>query len=119
MMTKEEVAEIVSYCEEHKISYKKRLKELDIPLWKFYDSKRRYCPDNKNTNGELLQLINTGRFFTPNPIKASRSRRKTNQEQPSHLSVELKTPNGTLMRIEGEMSQSALQAIIRASSGDV
>jgi hypothetical protein len=76
MMTKEEVAEIVSYCEEHKISYKKRLKELDIPLWKFYDSKRRYCPDNKNTNGEFLQLINTGGFFTPNPIKASRSRGK-------------------------------------------
>jgi len=35
-MTKEEVAEIITYCEEQKVSYKTRLQELDIPLWKFY-----------------------------------------------------------------------------------
>lgn len=33
MITKEEVAGIVAYCEEEKISYKQRLDELGIPTW--------------------------------------------------------------------------------------
>jgi hypothetical protein len=119
MMTEEEVAEIVSYCEGHEMSFKKRLEELGIPLWKFYDSKRRYAPKEEDGKGEFLQLMDTGGFFSANPIKPSRSRGKAPQEQPSHLSIEMKTPNGTMMRIEGEMSQSILQTIIRASSCDV
>lgn len=42
MMTKEEVTAIVAYCDEHRKSYKSRLKELGLPEWKFYDSKRKY-----------------------------------------------------------------------------
>lgn len=118
-MTKEEVVEIISYCEEHKMSYQKRLSELGIPLWKFYDSKRRYVPKGTDSEGEFLQLMSTSGFFSSHPIKPSRSRGKANQEQPPHLSIELKTPNGTMMLIDGEMSRSILQTIIRASSGDV
>ena len=45
MMSKEEVAEIMTYCKEKGISYKSRLAELDIPAWKFYDSKSRYAKE--------------------------------------------------------------------------
>ena len=44
MMTKEEVAEVVAYCDENKISYKQRLTELGISDWSFYSAKRKYAP---------------------------------------------------------------------------
>jgi len=40
-MTKEEVAQIITYCDENKISYKQRLSELGINAGSFYDAKRR------------------------------------------------------------------------------
>jgi hypothetical protein len=42
MLTKEEAAEIIKYCNEHNESYKKRLEELGSHAWKSYGSKRRY-----------------------------------------------------------------------------
>ena len=38
-MTKEEVAQVIAYCDENKISYKQRLAELGINPWNFYDAK--------------------------------------------------------------------------------
>lgn len=43
MMTREEAAEIIMYCKEHKVTYKSRLAELNIPVWRFNDSKSRYA----------------------------------------------------------------------------
>ena len=42
MMTKEEVAQVITYCEENKISYKQRLAEMGVNPWNFYDAKRKY-----------------------------------------------------------------------------
>ena len=68
MMTKEEVAAIVSYCQENKISFKQRLEELHIRPATFYDSKRKYAPTEEGENaGEFLQLVPGGDFL-PNPI---------------------------------------------------
>lgn len=41
MMTKEDVAQVVAYCDENNVSQKQRLEELGIPAWKFYDAKRK------------------------------------------------------------------------------
>lgn len=58
MMTKEEVAQVIAYCDENKISYKQRLSELGINPWNFYDAKRKYAPKEGGENtGEFLQLI--------------------------------------------------------------
>ena len=43
-MTKEEVAQVIDYCDENKISCKQRLPELGISPWNFYDAKRKYAP---------------------------------------------------------------------------
>jgi len=43
MMTKEEVVQVIAYCDENKISYKQRLAELGINPWSFYDAKRKYA----------------------------------------------------------------------------
>ena len=58
MMSKEEVAEILTYCKEKGISYKSRLAELGIPEWKFYEGKSRYAKqqaESPGSNGEFLQ----------------------------------------------------------------
>ena len=39
MMTKEEVASIVKYCNDNGVSYKARLSELGVPEWKFFESR--------------------------------------------------------------------------------
>ena len=33
-MTREEVAEIINYCQTNQITYKARLQELGIPTWR-------------------------------------------------------------------------------------
>ena len=122
MMTKEEIAEIVTYCEEKKISYKQRLAELGINTWAFYDAKRKYAPKQEGDNaGEFLQLIPGGSFL-PNPIKPSRSRssRQKNADQNVvSVSIELRTPTGTMMRINGNLTGRELKDIIIASSTHV
>ena len=55
MMTKEEVAQIITYCDENKISHKQRLSELGISAGSFYDAKRKYAPkQGDDTAGEFL-----------------------------------------------------------------
>lgn len=56
-MTREEVAEIMNNCKEHKVTYKSRLEELNIPVWRFYDSKSRYAVEQswgKSVQGEFF-----------------------------------------------------------------
>ena len=58
MMTQEEVAQVIAYCEENKVSYKQRLDELGIAAWMFYDAKRKYASKQEADNaGEFLQLV--------------------------------------------------------------
>ena len=124
MMSKEEVAEIITYCKDKGISYKSRLAELGIPEWKFFDSKARYArqqADNPASNGEFLQLTSGG-AFVPMPSFAATTGRgfSKKKDQPQKMmSIELRTPNGTMMRIQGEMTLQCVQAIIQASSGRV
>lgn len=121
MMTKEEITEIITYCEEKRISYKTRLQELDIPLWKFYDAKRKYIA-NEDRSGEFLQLLPASQFFL-NPIKpgrtGGRSKRKDSSSESAEVSIELKTPKGTMMRISGRLTGRQIQEIIVASSANV
>ena len=121
-MTKEEVAQVIAYCDENKISYKQRLAELGINPWSFYDAKRKYAPkeDGENT-GEFLQLV-PGGSFPPNPIKPSRSRsskQKDSAQGTVAVSIELRTPTGTMMRISGNLTGRELKDIIIASSTHV
>lgn len=124
MMTREEVAEVITYCKENGISYKERLTELGIPIWKFYDSKARYAREQEasEAKGEFLQLSSGGTFI-PTPSFAATSGKKvkgvSNSTASQMLSIELRTPNGTMMRIQGEMSQSLIQSIIQASGSHV
>lgn len=122
MMTKEEVAQVIAYCDENKISYKQRLSDLGIAPWTFYDAKRKYAPKEEGDNaGEFLQLVPEGSFL-PNPIKPSRSRsskQKDSSQGAVAVSIELRTPTGTMMRISGNLTGRELKDIIIASSTHV
>ena len=101
MMTKEEVAQVIAYCDENKISNKQRLSELGISPWTFYDAKRKYAPKEEGDNaGEFLQLIPGGSFL-PNPIKPSRSRsnkQKESAQETVAVNIDLRTPTGTMLQ---------------------
>lgn len=65
-MTREEVVEIMSYCKEYKVTYKLRLEELNIPVWRFYDSKSRYAAEQlsgKSAQGEFIELPHIGLLY--------------------------------------------------------
>lgn len=73
-MTREKVVEIMNYCKEHKVTYKSRLEELNIPVWRFYDSKSRYAAEQssgKTAQGEFIELPHSGSFVrkhSANPV---------------------------------------------------
>ena len=121
-MTQEEVAQVIAYCEENKVSYKQRLDELGIAAWMFYDAKRKYAPKPEANNaGNFLQLVPGGTFF-PSPIKPARSRsrrQKAAEQEAAPVNIELKTATGTMMRISGNLTGRQIQEIIIASSAHV
>ena len=54
-MTKEEVAQVITYCEENKISYKQHLAELGVNPCSFYDEKP--CTFRKAFNAKETTLL--------------------------------------------------------------
>lgn len=118
MMTREQILEIDQYCQEHKMSYRQRLEELDIPFWNFYKAKREYrLEDEASSNvGEFVQMV-PGTFRSGlMPIRNGKkpSTAKGVQEAESYLTVELRTASGTAMRIQGCMTAAHLREIISA-----
>lgn len=110
----------MTYCKEHQKSYKSRLEELGVPEWRFYEAKARYAKEQEKESqaGEFLQLT-AGGAFVPMPSFAAtggrRQKAKKESSSQSLLSIELRTPTGTVMRIQGEMDALFVQSIIQAS----
>lgn len=63
MLSKEQVLEIISYCDTHGVQRKDRLRELRIKEWNFYKSRRQYLRQEKKnpgTEGSFIQLGGEG-----------------------------------------------------------
>ena len=93
-MTREEVAEIMNYCKEYKVTYKSRLEELNIPVWRVF-------------SGSFVPVLSfagtTGR------------KQKSTPATPSGLKeMEIRTPAGSVIRICGELNENELFSIIWA-----
>lgn len=120
MMTREEILAIDQYCREHKMSYRKRLDELEIPFWQFYKAKRKYRLEDEGAEGagEFVQMVpgmfSSGMMPVRNGKRNAQAGGTSNQE--SFLTVELRTSTGTAMRIQGSMTAEHLRAIL---SGNV
>lgn len=118
-MTREEVAEIMNYCKEHKVTYKSRLEELNIPIWRFYDSKSRYAAEQssgKTAQGEFIELPHSGSFVpVPSFAGTTGRKQKSTLATPSGLKeIEIRTPAGSAIRICGELNEKELFSIIQS-----
>ena len=121
MMTKEEVASIVLYCTERKVSFKSRLEELGIAQWRFYDAKGKYekAKDEYSPN-ELLALGDKGTFIPCPPLRRKAKRVSGSQNDVNgNLNIELQTAGGVMIRIQGELDSSHLRSIILCAVGHV
>ena len=115
------MVEIMNYCKEHKMTYKSRLEELNIPVWRFYDSKSRYAAEQssgKTAQGEFIELPHSGSFVSvPSFAGTSGRKQKSIPATPSGLKeIEIRTPAGSAIRICGELNDKELYSIIQACS---
>lgn len=122
-MTREEVLSIEDYCAEHKILHKKRLEELEIPFWNFYNAKQKYRREDEQEAqpGQFVQL-SSGRYVPlamPPARTAGKSGKPVNpseEKSVSYLTIELQTRAGTAMRIQAEMIPAHLRELIAAGN---
>ena len=120
-MTREEVVEIMNYCKEHKVAYKSRQEELNIPLRRFYDSKSHYAAEQssgKTAQGEFIELPHSGSFVSvPSFAGTAGLKQKSTPAPPCGLKeIEIRTPAGGAIRICGEINDKELYSIIQACS---
>jgi len=122
MLTKEEVAEIITYCRENNISYKSRIDELGIKEWRFYDAKRRYAQEQEaGSFGEFIELKSSG-TYVPAPSFAAKPFSKSpkpDRKMTPVVNIEYTSPDGGVLRIQGALDQSLLKSLILASGGHV
>lgn len=127
MLTREEVLEILNYCAEHKMSQQKRLEELGITKNVFYWYKRKYQKEDEcsasESKGEFIQLPTSGKFVPSAmpPVKtsgiaAARSRSAKIANEGEVLRIELRTPSGLAMCIEGKVTAALLHELVAAGN---
>ena len=102
MLSKEEVLEIISYCDSHKIQRSVRLKELGITHWEFYKSRRKYLENEKShpheDSGSFIQL-ESGGGFVPCSV--------------TEMTIECQTSRGGMVRINGKINAELLSVLVK------
>lgn len=120
MLSKEQVLEIIGYCDTHGITRRDRLMELGITHWEFYKSRRRHLEAEKShpqeTSGSFIQLKSNGEYVPSsvtvmeqsiNPGRALRRQSET-------LIIECQTSHGGMVRINGKISAELLSALVKS-----
>ncbi len=116
MMTKEEVTNIETYCQMHKVSYSKRLKELGVPTWKFYEYKSRYASEPQVGKAEFVQITDGGTYVPAARLESTRRARIGSfaMQSTNHLSIEICLAKGTMLRVQG-INTIHFQTIIKTA----
>lgn len=119
-MTREEVAEIMNYCKEYKVTYKSRLEELNIPVWRVFMTANPVMPPSNHRVKRLkvsLSSFHTAdllfRFFHL-PVQPDGNRKSTPATPSGLKEMEIRTPAGSVIRICGELNENELFSIIWA-----
>ena len=119
MISKEAVLDIVTYCKDHGVTYNNRCKELEIPLWRFYDSKRYYKNQETKTGnvGEFIQFRPGGPLLPGNlnqiEGKTMKGPEKKIDPESGIMSLELQGRGGTILRLYGEMTPAMLRELVQ------
>ena len=118
MLSKEEVLEIISYCDTHGVQRKARLRELGITEWNFYKSRRQYLRQEKAnpaTGGSFIQLGAEGAFVpaTVTEIERQVNPGRLDSSKSEDLTLECRTSRGGMVRINGRLNAELLSALVR------
>lgn len=118
MLSKEQVLEIISYCDTHGVQRKVRLQELGITEWNFYKSRRQYLrkesADPENV-GSFIQLGAEGPLVPATVTEMERQVNPGRREalRSEDLTVECRTSRGGMVRINGKLNAELLAALVR------
>lgn len=118
MLSKEQVLEIIAYCDNNRVQRKERLRELGITEWNFYKSRRQYLRQEKmsaETSGSFIQLEAGGGFV---PATVTEMERQVNPGRQvvgkgEELTVECRTSRGGMVRINGKINAELLCALVK------
>lgn len=118
MLSKEQVLEIIAYCENHGVLRKARLRELGITEWNFYKSRRQYLRQEKigtESAGSFIQLEAGGGFVPATVTEMERQIKPGRQaiDKGEELTVECRTIRGGLVRINGKINAELLCALVK------
>ncbi len=119
MLSREDIDTIRSYCKENNVNLEQALQELSIPRHQYFNARRRY----KEEESAELSATDLGDFI---PIGASSSSTFENPPEKEsvqytglsndRLRIDLRFPSGTAMRLDGSISPSIIESIIRSAS---
>lgn len=126
MLNKEQILEIISYCDTHGVSRKKRLRELGISEWYFYESRKKYIQSEKQNpedqsekqepkgNGSFIQLQQSGKVApsTDTEMENHINPGKKLPVKTDTLTVECQTARGGMIRINGKITPELLGVLI-------
>ena len=118
MMTREEIAAIDRECEEQHISQQDYLANHGIAMHQYYRWKRKYreADEQSLVPAGFVPMVPGSAPAVPAP-KSRSKQQKSQQDQESYLTVEIRTSCGSAMRIQGNMTAAHLREIISASNG--
>ena len=138
MLTRDEILNIDAHCRDNGVSRSAYLRELGCSSNEYYNSRRRLFGGDKSRtptdalaaqaqiltedyagNSEGFLPIQFTRDTPPATRKRTRSQRKREQElaNGNTLLIEMRTPSGTELRIQGQINIKMLKEIIHASGG--
>ena len=117
MMTREEIAAIDRECEDRHISQQNYLESHGIAKHQYYRWKRRYREEDEQSlvPAGFVPMTPGAAPAVPSP-KSRSKQQKSRQDQESFLTVEIRTPCGSAMRIQGNMTAAHLREIISAGN---
>ena len=116
-MTREEIAAIDRECEERHTSQQNYLESHGIAKHQYYRWKRRYREEDEQSlvPAGFVPMMPGAAPAVPSP-KSRSKQQKSRQDQESFLTVEIRTPCGSAMRIQGNMTAAHLREIISAGN---
>ena len=116
-MSKEELLAIDNYCITNNVSKKSRLRELGISKHSYYHFRQKYFP----VSDEIMSSSDVGSFIplnfhskSSNPTRSSRQK-EFEMTKGNALTIEMRTPRGVELRIQGQINVSMLREIIQSS----
>lgn len=117
MLSKEQVLEIISYCDSNGVRRKDRLRELGLTEWNFYKSRRYYLRQERKSpeaSGSFIQLGTEGTFV---PATVTEMERQVNPARQTalkgeDLTIECQTSRGGILRISGKLNAELMSALV-------